>query len=603
MGVKISKLSENIGKLAEALKTTSEDYRKDYTSRLGSLQDLYGSTLRKLVKEYDFDKEKILGTADDFFGKKNINFLAVDGTSYRERGNGFAIFFSASLGVKGNLDLETRETVFENTSFKDNISMIAYIPIPYSQLLSDEEDEDQRLTLNDDERIDTSRTHNKVMQLAEIYLPLDKIRSGMNLDLLLMDRSLSSLQAGTRTSPRNLEDIGLRYEDREMDRGDVFIAYSYIRNEELDIPSKWRYRASERILKALETGETYSLEELSEEIDFDKEIVEKIVSDEYKNHGTVVYDEDEDEIRLKEKYLDSWDKTKDLFYEVCDSLLKEHDPYALRIEKGGTKRWLTPDEIDLLSYIGLTLLIQKCWENDILALGICKDSSVTYFRNHYLPILCCKGYYGDYEENLSKLNDTPSTDRLLFEALPRITDLGGVWTSVEFDSCFSTLQMESEDGRPKFEDGRPCINALRGYIVAPERLFLKSYGQFYSSEDGEVKGHVLVLDRLVYPGYDYNETLELELDKGKVEPLLFENNEKGNRIQDLSSYIIKSLCSNRIPEAIGYPDPLYNVDKIAKSFLDMNKKMISSSKGPIMLDPMSKTLRQMREEAERERRF
>lgn len=129
----MSELSDSIGKLAKSLEITSKDYMKEYSSRLGSLNEFYDVTLKNLIKTYDFDKDRILDLAKSFFGKTSLDYLAIDGTSFRERGNGFAIFFSASLGVRGNLDLETERVIQEGSSFKDHISMVAYIPIPYGR--------------------------------------------------------------------------------------------------------------------------------------------------------------------------------------------------------------------------------------------------------------------------------------------------------------------------------------------------------------------------------------------------------------------------------------------------------------------------------------
>ena len=66
-------------------------------------------------------------------------------------------------------------------------------------------------------------------------------------------------------------------------------------------------------------------------------------------------------------------------------------------------------------------------------------------------------------------------------------------------------------------------------------------------------------------------------------------------VHDFMITVITALCGNKYPGGLGYPDPLFNVDLIAKQYLGLVKNILKSSMYEIEMKPLSKTFREWRE--------
>jgi hypothetical protein len=300
----------------------------------------------------------------------------------------------------------------------------------------------------------------------------------------------------------------------------------------------------------------------------------------------------------------SWAYTVSLFEHICHRLFIDKDQRALLYESPDEygvvrMRWMSPDDIRFLIAIGLRALIEKCWERKILLTGIIKDSASRYFSRNYMgvmKVLAAQHSSGGYPDlNELDVRQLPWTDRILLELLPLVDEnLNAPWATIEFDSTYMTLHAEA-DGK-----GRPQISGVKQFIVAPERLFARSLGQFFLKRDKAtpLMGHVVFIDRLIYPDWDQEalERVTIETSQlGRIQPLCYPTREELNVGQMLNMYLLDILTRNHFPEVIGYPDPLHKADWGAKSVGKRIGQIVASSTFSFRSQPLHRTFRDLRD--------
>jgi hypothetical protein len=224
-------------------------------------------------------------------------------------------------------------------------------------------------------------------------------------------------------------------------------------------------------------------------------------------------------------------------------------------------------------------LIEECWRNQILLLGITKDTTARDFKTHLIPV-CLNERIWKHDKSQEELKRAPNTDRMLLQyvSIYNYDKLSTPWSLIEYDSAFRTIIPELEKRRPGYISG-----AIRNRIT-PERSFLKTYVQLSEAKtDPRLRSNVLFIDRLVYPEYDFSkDTLKTFKQNygGAVEPvkvLLFENGEVKNRIQNLVMIMLKEMSTPSIPEVFGHNKPLFIADNIAKYHGSEMRRIIDST--------------------------
>lgn len=115
-------------------------------------------------------------------------------------------------------------------------------------------------------------------------------------------------------------------------------------------------------------------------------------------------------------------------------------------------------------------------------------------------------------------------------------------------------------------------------------------------------GHVVFLDRLLYPEWDSKNLDHLVIETnelGKVSLFCCKDSSVPNIGQDIVMYFLSILTRNHFPEVIGYPDPLHKADWGAKSIGKKVKGLINSSEISFRANPLSKTFRTIRDSVRR----
>jgi hypothetical protein len=153
-------------------------------------------------------------------------------------------------------------------------------------------------------------------------------------------------------------------------------------------------------------------------------------------------------------------------------------------------------------------------------------------------------------------------------------------------------------------DGHAKIAGVKQFIVAPERLFARSLGQFFLKRDKPtpLMGHVVFIDRLVYPEWDSEALEQVTIETpqlGRIQPLCYPTREQLDMGQMVNMYLLSILTRNHFPEVIGYPDPLHKADWGAKSVGRRIAQVVDSSTFSFRSQPLHRTFRDIRDSLRR----
>lgn len=627
----IPEISKILMGYKKALDKSRTRYENMYKERAENTKLFYNKFLKSLIINFSKDlrqeseKNEYLRLTKNFFRKDEIKFVAVDGTCYKHQLTDYMVFFGAAYAIRGTLNLVSHppKIKYERFSAEEDVSMVAYVPIPFAEL-NEILEENLEFVSSDNNKIDLSSIHVLLMQLAEVYLLYSLVkRSAIEAPkLLLWDHSISSVLVSTdlgifdEAGQPKIKLIGYNELGRPLTVQDVIIAFSHPWNEELDVPSPKEFRMYNFIIKKSYEKSPISLDDVSKSAGIPKDrILEKLqesrklrsyiikkkdeLAEKIDIEGPIlIYDAEKELISFNPVFSGSWNFIITLFEHICRKLFKEKDPEALIFKKiresGETECWLTPNDLRFLIAVGLRALIEECWKQQILFVGIVKDSSSKYFTRNYIGVMSHIGIY-NIDDRLKNMH-LPWTDRTLLELLPYIDDeLFAPWSTIEFDSVFMTLHLEKD---PK---GNIGIHGVRGEATNPERIVLRSLAQFYTnkSKASPLTGHVIFLDRISFPFEDRNYwgNVIIETERlGKIKPIFYK---RENVIQKIMIFLLEELTKNLFPEVIGYPDPLHKADWGAKSILRKAKPIIESGEISFKSRPLRKTLRELREEIRR----
>jgi hypothetical protein len=536
-----------------------------------------------------------------------LRFWAVDGACRKVETSDIVVFYGGAYLIKGRLGLLDRPPLiqYEESEPEDDSSIVAYLPLSAEDLtMIDPED---RFVVNDAERISITGLDTQLMLLAEIFL---LYRGATSLDhphLILWDHSFSSILANATPNVLKLRFAGLKMAGETIWYPDLLVGYSKPWNNELDIPSKKSHRLWERAIAKLFDSPTRSLDitEFSRDVGLERSKVEIQIGliwecDKYgrkregQNPRDALTKKEGNILHLNEEYLHAPDKIKRLYEYFCNRFFRDKDPsvllYDYEDENGFTRqRFLSYDELSFLLALGIRLTFENCWRNEVMLIGVVKDSASTYYTNHYFGVMKKIGVFTFTPKKI------PVTDRLTLERLPYIDGtIKSPWATTEFDGVFMTLRMKKD-----WPSEDATIQGVRGYVLVQPNLIMRSLVQFYLKNEPPMEpmmGHVIFVDRLVHPNSIPERITVVRGDKelGTVEPFFFKDSSVRNKEQEFMIYLLSVLTRNVFPEVIGYPDPLHHADRGAKSVLKMVEPMLFSSERLNRSDPLHRTLRQLR---------
>jgi len=565
-------LDQTRGRIEESLGETTE-----------ALDEFYNGFLKNHVINYserfknEVFRRELHRSLQQRHKTSTLKFWAIDGACRKIETADLAIFYGGAYVVKGTLGLQENppKLAYDESAPEDDSSIVAYLPLSSEDLtIIDPED---RFMVNDSQRFNLSGLDTSLMLLAEVFL-LYRGSSGIDHPhMLIWDNSFSSVLANATPNVHDVHFAGIEIGGEKVWYPDLLVGYSKPWNEKLDVPSRKSHRLWERCIARIYSSPDHRVE--LKAFAMDAGLSEEVVSTQIRllwatdkfgrkwkegNPETALVKFDGTTMTLNKDYLHSPDKIRRLFEHFCNRLFRDKDPTILLyehldIDGNLRKRFFGNEEITFLMAIGLRMIFENCWRNNVMLIGVVKDSASTYFTRNYLGVLR-KVNKLDFEPK-----KIPNTDRMTFERLPYIDEaLRGPWSSTEFDGVFMTLRLV-KDGT----SNNSSIQGVRGDILVQPNILMRSLVQFHMERKGEMEpsmGHVIFVDRLVHPGSipERVTVIHGDRDLGTVEPFWFSDATKRNKEQEQVLYLLSVLTRNVFPEVIGYPDPLHYADRGGK---------------------------------------
>lgn len=597
-------ISNIFGGYKQSLDLTRQRFENMISKRQQNAQKFYQSFFKNMMLDYSYFKDgakrrQLKTIVRQIFNSDKITFAAIDGTNFKEAMEDYMIFFGGAYAVKGEINFEGDPPVtkYKKWSSKEDISMVAYVPVPYADL--NDISENQFIMEPDSQRFDLLSIHSKLMQLAEVFLLYTIVDNPTyRPDFVIWDQSMSGVMTSNEEAPEKISMVDNTIMGTKVNFQDIVIALSHPYEETLDVPRMRSVEPYDYILRRLMKDRTVDVSKIATEFSIDKTLIvskiKRYLLESYSGTEPIAKQEG-DIIKINPQWLNSWSNSIALFKNFCQRLFNQKDSTVLiyeRFDDGGIRRerWISPTDLTYLIAIGIRAVTELAWKNKVMLVGIVKDSSSTYFSQRYLGVMReikSPGY--DFKDVL-----LPWSDRIFLQSLPTFNgEITSPWSTIEYDSVFMTLHVQRNP-----ETKLPEIVGMRGNILNKERLYLKSLAQFYIKRDGKKMnmGHVIFIDRLILPHIE-KKLKELEIKTpliGTVKPFFFKDNKDTNVVQEIMMYILNILTKNLYPEVIGYPDPLHKADWGAKSMNRKVSNMIKSSGKFLKLKPLAKTLRQER---------
>lgn len=594
-----SSLSAEIKKTGNILRKSASDQIIDYRERFQSIRDLFDKLLENLIVS-KFDVKKAYETALEFFGSNKVKFAAIDGTEYTRPMFDLVIFFSDACAAKGYI--EFKEDAAPKVGYLTGLveqerSVCSCVPVfankvpEIDQTMLDFREETQTSAvrpLTDESIVVNSSIATWVMAFAEIYLgyklvsdPEESIR------ILLLDRSLTSMQTSLMydTSRRSKWEkkgalIGYEVDGVPIDVNDLTFGRYRILNKGLGIPAARGDYLRYAIIYLLEKNEkSLTIDEIYRELGVEgpkrKERTIKLIKRSVKEG---FLEEKDGSYRINPRYGESWTRLRKLVEDLGERLFgKSSVENPLKIVKKGKEHWLTTLDIAFLTLLSLYMLVEECWKNKVLLIGITKDTASRDLKNQVLPVCVNNRIWNPIDQE--KLSQVPNTDRMFLQSISlfNYNELPVPWSLVEYDSAFRTIV-------PDFQKRSGFVSGAIRNRISPERLFVKTYVQLSQAEyDPQLRSNVLFIDRLVYPKYDLREdsTITFKHDYTTTEPvkvIFYKDKAIENRIQNLVMVMLKAMTSPSIPEVFGHNKPLFIADKVAKWHYSEARKIIDTAK-------------------------
>ncbi|MGQ9882129.1 MAG: hypothetical protein ACUVSV_14930 [Armatimonadota bacterium] len=486
-----------------SLAHSREFYQQLYQQRLEGACQFYHDFFHRLIIPFaqkfrsESYRRHLREVAERILDTDRIDFVAIDGTCMKDAFQDFVVFFGGAYGAKGSVRLKSEPPVvqYERWDMNRDVSLVAYMPVPFASIEDvTNADVQETFVVSDHDRVNLTNIHTSLMQLAEIYLAYT-VASATTYDyprLILLDQSLSGLMAAV-SHGSNTSLSGYPYDRRALDDFDIQVAFAHPINDALQVPSTKRFQRYLAVLAEFHKRNTQSLSlsqiqsalgigehELRDTVRY---LLEPTAPEGRRRRQPPCVLHPDNTLHTVHHCRESWQYTVSLFENICTRLFQHKDPSALVYQVPDPDdptitrtRWMSPDDVHFLTTVGLRALIEKCWERNILLVGVVKDSESRYLSRNYLGVMKHIGVYPELQS--LKVSPLPWTDRIFLECIPLHcgTSLEAPWSTIEFDAVFKTLRlgMDALTHQPEII-GTP---SRVGEIVSPER---RSYARRHSS--------------------------------------------------------------------------------------------------------------------------
>jgi len=622
-----SYLGTKIARMGSVLRKTATSRINEYQKRLDDANRMYEPLFRDLVVDM-IDKEQACKTAIDFFGRESIKFVAIDGTEYSRPLYDMIVFFAGAYSAEGSMNfLDNKIQInYNNKSIELGNDLSSCVPIYIDKIpeidnsfVTVPHTESEVIKTPTDQVIaDNSEISNILMTFSEFYLAY-KLAITKHYKMILMDRGLSNTYSGLMydTSVRSLWSncamFGLEVDGIAINVNDLAISRHSIINQDLGLPpSRGDYLKYAILNRLHDYTEGRDLASICRDLKIGQEEKNVKQVERYLSKWTEeeVVSRTQSEFILNDRYRNSWSRIKQIVNTMGDRIFKnEEDPFVIKNQD--ERKWLTTTDLKFLTLFSLYMLMEECWKNRILLIGMTKDTTAHDFKSHVLPVCVNEDVWSQMNKSSSKLNELPNSDRMFlqFLSIANVNNMKVPWSLIEYDSAFVTAI-------PDIKNRKGYISGANQNKIIPSRMFVKSYVQLQQSINNPMfRSNVLAVDRLVYSDSDSSNENMIDFKheyygEDKLSLILFRNNKSVNKIQNLVMYCLASMSAPSIAEAFGHNKPLYIADKIAKWHNEEFRKIVDSTAAVILCDKglrnfvyFMNSFREKRQEFENNRRF
>ena len=380
--------------------------------------------------------------------------------------------------------------------------------------------------LTEETILDNTNISKSLMTFSEFFLAY-KLASSKKADLILMDRSLtnmySSLLYDTSNRKNWVNDCSLlNYEidNIPLDVNDLTLGRHHIINELLDLPpARGDYLRYLIFYKLLSQNKAINFDDLCKILqNEDKKIINRIHKYLTRWIEEGVIEKVDGKYKINDKYNSTWTRIKKLVNSIGNQIFDgDKDPFIISKfikdndsgdgDSGESKKeWITTTDLAFLTLFSLYMLIEECWKNNILLLGIAKDTTAHDFKNHLLPIGLSNSLWTD-DKNINmkiqkEIDKISYSDRTILQSLSLLNyeKVKVPWSLIEYDAAF-IMAIPDRNSRKGYVSG-----AIKNKIT-PSKLFLRSFVQLEQAKTNPIlRSNVLSIDRLVYPSLDLGST-------------------------------------------------------------------------------------------------
>lgn len=554
----------------EEVEASTRFLLNSFKHKIGELKES-GPEIRRLLR-FGVDAASASVSGKKFFGQNEVDFVAIDGTDSVDQQLDLLVFYVGAFAYSGKVAfLDGNIEVGDSRPASSDLSVSAAIPLS-------EEDAAQVFGQRTESgvEVDPERLPGALMHLAEYYLALKAITAENPARVVLLDRTLAGDVAHLVWSTRDLIHghlcilEGMETQHGRVTNLDLELARMLLPNDDLKIPSARSQFLKFAALRVLFQGGELDLPQLIGRTEANAGRLSKLQKDfgdlETEYH---LFEKTLGAFKLREGVSGYWDKVLSAALVTAEHIFDPKGGHPLRIRKDGSEYWITADDIDFMVLVFIYALTRKAWANHILAIGLVKDTEAAELVKTLLPLLIASG-----KMNVDHNPPSFNSDKMLLQtnSVVNSADLTTPWHTVEMDAAFRTMAPVTDHGLPK---GEARVNGAYRNVIYPERVFLKSYIQLWSSTSNPaVRSHVFAFDRPVYAGYDHWDELLLHNEDGKVEEMLSPvlHFERGSEMTNLTMAILTNMSTEVVPEALGHNYPLFLADKKAKAVLEQNRE-------------------------------
>jgi hypothetical protein len=541
-----------------------------FRAKMDALKDC-GTDIHTLLR-FGVDLQTASLAAGEFFGTNTIDYIAIDGTDSIDQQLDLIVFYVGAFAYTGTvLFRPDRVEVGPPRAVDYDLSASAAIPLS-------EEDAAEVFGQRRESgvEVEAERLPSALMHLAEYYLALRGLAAEPARRIVLLDRTLagdvSHLVWSTREFVREKLCVlqGMDTPKGRVTAFDLELARMLLPNKNLAIPAPRSQLLKYAAILELFSGEGLSAEELVAHLGTEPHWINRLRDDLVElDQQFGVFSQTSPSFKLNQGVEAYWERVMHATLSVAAHIFNPKGGHPLRVEKRGEEKWVTADDLDLMVLILIRDLTRKAWAERILPIGFTKDTNAFEFASSVVPLLSHSRLAGPFRK-LPSFN----SDKMLLQtnSVINAAEVPTPWYTPEIDAAFRTMAPVRDSSLPK---GCARVNGAFENVIYPERVYLKSYIQLWSSgSTPSVRSHVFTYDRPVYAGFDHWDELTLYNRDGpadvQISPVL--HFVRGSPLTDMVMALLAEMGREVIPEALGHNYPLFLADKKAKSILEETRQ-------------------------------